>query len=183
MDRYWLLTTTFYGTWLPGDVRGFVSRVRDQRPDEPASPSRREHDAPGTPYDADLAGLRRAAEEQMKGEPIWINEQQAFALLAQFQETATHRRWELVAVAIMANHLHIVVGVPGDPDPKKVLGDFKAYGSRPLNAGWGRPPSDTWWTVGGSTRKLANEQAVRAAIQYLRDQYAPLLVWVAPAWA
>jgi hypothetical protein len=31
MDRYWLLTRTTYGTWLPGDVRGFVSRVRDLR--------------------------------------------------------------------------------------------------------------------------------------------------------
>src|SRR5437763_1061534 len=33
MDRYWLLSSTFYGNWLPGDPRGFVSRVRDRRPD------------------------------------------------------------------------------------------------------------------------------------------------------
>ena len=26
--RYWLLTWTTYGTWLPGDDRGFVSPVR-----------------------------------------------------------------------------------------------------------------------------------------------------------
>ena len=29
MDRYWLLTWTTYGTWLPGDRRGFVSNVLD----------------------------------------------------------------------------------------------------------------------------------------------------------
>ena len=29
MDRYWLLTWTTYGTWLPGDARGFVSNVAD----------------------------------------------------------------------------------------------------------------------------------------------------------
>ncbi len=30
MDRYWPLTWTTYGTWLPGDARGFaVSNVRD----------------------------------------------------------------------------------------------------------------------------------------------------------
>src|SRR3954447_483034 len=59
MDRFWLLTSTFYGNWLPGDPRGFVSRVRDVRPDEVAPAARREHDAPGTPYDADLDGLHR----------------------------------------------------------------------------------------------------------------------------
>ena len=29
MDRYWLLTWHTYGTWLPGDRRGFVGRVRE----------------------------------------------------------------------------------------------------------------------------------------------------------
>jgi len=26
-DRHWLLTWTTYGTWLPGDARGFVSPI------------------------------------------------------------------------------------------------------------------------------------------------------------
>jgi REP element-mobilizing transposase RayT len=50
----------------------------------------------------------------------------AEALLTQFQETARIRGWELRAVAIMFNHFHIVVGVPGDPKPSKILGDFKS---------------------------------------------------------
>jgi hypothetical protein len=29
MDRYWLLTSTTYDTWLPGDERGSVTRVKD----------------------------------------------------------------------------------------------------------------------------------------------------------
>ncbi len=29
MDRHWLVTSTTYGTWTPGDDSGFVSRVRD----------------------------------------------------------------------------------------------------------------------------------------------------------
>ena len=33
--RYWLLTSTTYGTWLPGDERGFVGRVWDTRPVQP----------------------------------------------------------------------------------------------------------------------------------------------------
>jgi hypothetical protein len=70
------------------------------------------------------------------------------------------------------------VGVPGDPDPSDILGDFKGYGSRPLNRRWGKPPSGTWWTEGGSKRKLPDEQAVGGAIRYVRDQPNPLAVWL-----
>jgi hypothetical protein len=79
----------------------------------------------------------------------------------------------------MANHVHIVLGVPGDPDPEDLLRDFKAYGSRALNKRWPRPESDTWWTESGSKRKLPNETAVLAAIRYVIEQEHPLLVWTA----
>jgi REP element-mobilizing transposase RayT len=179
MDRYWFLTTTFYGTWLPGDEFGFVSRVRDRRPDEAPSPVRREHNQVGTDYDRALKGLHRYATSFLKCEPIRIVLAHANALLPQFQETARHRGWELRAVAIMADHVHIVVGVKGDPDPDKVLGDLKAYGSRLLNRGWGRPASDTWWTYGGSTRKVHDVQHLHNVIEYVRNQENPLLIWIA----
>ena len=91
MDRYWLLTSTFYGNWLPGDPRGFVSRVRDERPDDPETMTRLTHNIPGTPYDEDIPGLHGAAEEELKGEPILVNLEQARALLTQFQETSRPR--------------------------------------------------------------------------------------------
>lgn len=178
VDRCWLLTSTFYGNWLPGDSRGFVSRVTDERPEDTATTSRRKHGLPGTPYDADLRGLRLFAEQQMRGPSIRISEEQAKSLLKQFQETARVRSWHLFAVAIMTDHVHIVVGVIGDPDPTKVLGDFKAYGSRALNKSWGVPPSETWWTYAGSKRVLVTEQSLRNAIHYvLFKQPRPLVVW------
>jgi REP element-mobilizing transposase RayT len=127
-----------------------------------------------------MPGLYQAAEQQLQGDPIRINLEQARALLAQFQETARVRGWQLLAVGIMANHVHLVVGVNGDPAPKKILGDFKAWGSRRLTTGWGKPPSDTWWTYGGSKRKLPDDRAVRAAIWYVRNQENPLVIWLAP---
>jgi hypothetical protein len=145
MDRYWLLTSTTYGTWLPGDPRGFVSRIREGQP--PAAP-RKEHDLPETPYAEDIPGLARAAKTALKCPPIRLVLTQAEALLTQFQETAVYRGWLLLAVAIMANHIHIVTGVPGDPNPDDILGDFKSYGSRALNRRWTRPASGTWWTGG-----------------------------------
>jgi REP element-mobilizing transposase RayT len=83
----------------------------------------------------------------------------------------------LLAVAIMSNHVHLVVGVNGDPDPTKVLGDFKAYASRALTRRWRKPPSGTWWTYAGSKRKLPDERAVNDAINYVRRQPNALIAW------
>jgi REP element-mobilizing transposase RayT len=174
MDRYWLLTWTTYGTWLPGDSRGFVSNVRDG-----PGPEVR-HNIPGTPCDGDLPGLETSARKSLKSPPIYLTREQAGLLLAQFRETATYRGWRLLAVAIMANHVHIVVGVPGDPDPETLLRDFKSYGSRTLNRHCGTPASGTWWTTSGSKRKLPHDEAVRSANDYVvRRQSNPLLVWEA----
>ncbi len=174
----WLLTWTCYGNWLPGDERGFVSRVRDRRPDEPDSPVRREHDAPGEEYDAGMAGLWQSAREKLKGDPIRLNYDQARALLDQFHQTAGYRCWVLHAVAVMANHAHLVVEALSEVDPSDLLADFKAYGSRALNRRWGKPASGTWWTEGGSKRKKATVEAVEEAIEYVRTQPYALVVWV-----
>jgi REP element-mobilizing transposase RayT len=176
MDRYWLLTWTTYGTWLPGNRRGFVSNVRDG-----PGPEVR-HNIPGTPCDADMPGLEHSARQALKYPPIFLTAEQAPILLAQFQETASYRGWTLLAAAIMKNHVHLVVGVPGDPDPETLLRDFKSYASRGLNRKDRTPASGTWWTVSGSKRKLAQVEAVQAAVDYVRKQSFPLLIWTNEAF-
>ena len=174
MDRYWFLTWTTYGTWLPGDSRGFVSNVQDG-----PGPEVR-HNIPGTPCDADLPGLEASARRSLKCPPIYLTREQADLLLTQFRETAAYRGWTLLAVAVMGNHVHLVVGVPGDPDPETLLRDFKSYGSRTLNRHCGTPASGTWWTTSGSKRKLPHDEAVLSATDYVvRKQPFPLLVWEA----
>jgi REP element-mobilizing transposase RayT len=176
--RYWLLSNTTYGTWLPGDRRGSVTSVRDLRPSDEESSSRVEHDVPGEPWEDPLPSLERSARAQMKGPPIYLDVEKAEVLLKQFQETAAYRGWNLHAVAIMANHWHIVVEVADDPEPRKILADFKAYGTRALNREFGKTPAETWWTDKGSKRKLPDERAVENATNYvLYKQPNPLVVW------
>jgi len=176
--RAWLLSNTTYGTWLPGDPRGSVTSVRDRRPGDANGPFRFEHDMPGEPWEDEIIGLRRSALELMKCAPIYLDLEKAETVLAQFQETAGFRHWKLRAVAIMANHFHAVVLVEGDPEPRKILADFKAYGTRALNRRFGQPPSETWWTNNGSKRKLRDERALATAINYvLYKQPYPLVVW------
>jgi len=137
MDRHWLLTWTTYGTWLPGDDRGFVGKQLD------ADGAPFMHNTPGTPYDRHEPLLFRAMEMTLKGPPIYLVLDQASALIDQFLETAGYRQWMVLATAVMRSHVHIVTGVPGDPDPEKLLQSYKSYGSRTLNRKWDRPKSDT----------------------------------------
>jgi REP element-mobilizing transposase RayT len=175
IDRYWFLTSTTYGQWLPGDARGSVSR--ENVSEESHRKSQNEF---GVPYSEGMAELTAASRKLMKADPIFLTALQADRLLIQFQETSDVRKWLLVGTAIMANHFHAIIGVPGDPDPDGLLRDVKAYGSGALNRTFGKPKSDTWWTKGGSKRKLANRTALSNAIQYLRDQEYPLLIWINP---
>ena len=172
-DRYWLLTWTTYGQWLPGDPRGSVTRTRD-----PGHATRQEHDHLQTPVIPHLAGLHASARQSLKCPPVRLTLEHAQVLMAQFEQTATFRNWGLVAVAIMANHVHIVVGVEGDPEPETILRDFKSYGSRALNQRFQTPGSGTWWTESGSRRKLADEAAKHFATAYVRSQEFPLIIHI-----
>ena len=175
---WWLLTNTTYGTWLPGDPRGSVTSVRDERKDDPPRKVRFEHDLPGQEPEPYIPGLYRASLEQMKGPPIYLDLSQAELVLAQFQETAAYRGWLLRAATIMCNHFHLVVRGPDEVDPAKILADFKAYATRILNRRYGVPPSETWWTMRGSKRKLNTDDYFTTAIRYvLEKQESPLVVF------
>jgi REP element-mobilizing transposase RayT len=172
MFRYWLLTWRTYGTWLPGDQRGFVSPIL-------APDGRRViHNTPGEPIDADVPSLRRYSRTVMKGSPILLKPEHAAELFSQFRETAHYRGWELLALAILSNHVHMVVRVAGDPEGADIIRDFKSYASRRLNRVWGPPRNGSWWSESGSRRVLKREEHLRAAIQYVAEQQGALLIWV-----
>jgi REP element-mobilizing transposase RayT len=178
MDRYWLLSNSCYGNRLPGDRRGFVGRDWEHRPNDPEDKPRVEHELPGTPYDEDIPGLEKASRKLMNGPPIQLSVEQALIFLGQLQETARIRKWELLAVAIMADHFHIVAGVSGDPMPSKILGDFKSWGTRRLSEQFGEPASKTWWTERGSKCRLKDGDAIAGAVHYvLYEQFNPLITW------
>ena len=150
-----------------GSERGFVGHVWEHRPDESLDDRRVIHNLPGTPYDEDLEGLERRSRELMSGPPIHFEHRHAEVYWKQILETAGFRKWNVLAVAIMYNHFHIVVGVIGDPKPGKVLGDFKSWGTAHIEPGvW----SDERRGLGGRSaarrRKLGDEEAVVAAVHY-----------------
>ena len=175
-DRTWHLTWACYGTRLPGDARGFVGRVRERRHGDAPSP-RRSHNRLRTEFDRDMPALERAAKSRMREAAARLTTPLAADLAEQFAETADHRGWQLLAAAVMADHVHLLVGVRGDPEPETLLRDFKAYGSRRLNRSAGKR---RWWGDGGSTLKKADRNAVLEAAKYVRDQEWPLASHIEP---
>lgn len=171
----WLLTTTFYGQWLPGDPRGSITSVRDHRPGDPHQPTRLEHNRRGDPYEGAIVGLQRAARCQLKGPPVSVTPPQAEELLAQLLETAAFRGWTLHAASIMSNHIHLVVEAPAEVGKGELLRDFKSYAACRLNRAFSKPESGTWWTDGGSCRVV---KELSPAIYYVcHHQPHPLLIW------
>jgi len=167
MPRTWLLTSTTYGTWLPGDSRGSVSRVRDV-------PGRRVlQNRYGTPYAPAMPGLWQSSYSLMRQAPVVFDVQQAHLVLQQILETAVYRGWEVLAVAVLPNHVHIVVRLGDDVPPCSALRDFKCNISKLLNRVYSCP-GKRWWTSSGSTRLLATEAAVRNAVNYVLHQPNPL---------
>ena len=89
VDRYWFLTWTTYGTWLPGDDRGYVGMAPDRDGRLVMHNRLNTPPAPPNPH------LRRDAEASLKRTPVVLDIAEAESLLEQFHETANHRRWLL----------------------------------------------------------------------------------------
>jgi REP element-mobilizing transposase RayT len=174
MDRYWFFTWRTYGTWLPGQP-GFVGFYRSH------DGVKLKENIPGTPTADPMPALARYSATIMTQEPVALMAGQAGRILEQLHETARYRGRQIDALAVMVNHFHLVFGTVGDPDPDKMLDDWKAYCSRALNrlVRWAPPdPRPVWWERGGSKRKCSTPLARAAAIRYVRDQDNPLVVWL-----
>jgi hypothetical protein len=190
MDRYRFFTWRTYGTWLPGED-GFVGyyhtfdgrRVTDNQP--------------GAPKAESIPQLARYARNLLRGEPVGLTLVQAHAVADQLREHAGFKGRVIDAVAVLVNHVHLVFGTPGDPDPDRLLADWKAYATRALNrlanperqrggkpdplaAARGSPKRlrPVWWAEDGSKRPVKTDEGRRAAIQYVRDQVNPLVGWL-----
>jgi REP element-mobilizing transposase RayT len=146
----YFITWTCYGTWLPGDDRGWTQWHKG--------------DQVGQPLLADWC------RKQMVEEAIYLNDQQRKIVNTIVVEHCTYRKWQLHAVNCRSNHCHVVVSAP-DYSGEIVRDQLKAWSTRKLNeqqhllssAGRRR---ERWWTRKGSIRHLFDEESLDASIIY-----------------
>jgi REP element-mobilizing transposase RayT len=143
----YFLTWNTYGTWLPGDARGWVEyRHGWQLPD----PIREQE-----------------AAARMTEDACWLTTEQRAVVEAQIAETCRLRGWHLHAVNCRSNHVHVVVSAP-QTAPKKVRSDLKAWATRCLKQKFD-PARENWWADRGSIRFLFTEQALEKVVLYVNE--------------
>jgi REP element-mobilizing transposase RayT len=144
----YFLTWTAYGTWLPGDERGWVKKgVAEIQ--EPAT------------------RLEKYAKRLLKSDPVFLTRELRDVVEATIREHCKIRGWELHALNARSNHVHVVV--TADIHPRRVLDQFKAWCTRRLNESLGpkMPVPGRWWTEGGSKRWINDARHLQNAIQYV----------------
>ena len=157
-----LITWTCYGTWLPGDERGYVANTRST-----SGGFQPLHNIPGTRVDSDDADSRLLARSLQKGTTVLLTPTQAMVAPEALVAAAAIRDWRIHRGAVMANHVHLVVVKCPDDGPA-VRRVFKGVADSSLRKRF--PSTGRWWTQGGSNRYLHGESAIVAAARYVENQ-------------
>ena len=147
----YLITFRSYGTWLHGDERGSVNRFRNQ------------FNARRLPPERTWLAINT---QRLKGDVVLLNAAQRDCVEDAVRETCRIRKWDLQAVNVRTNHVHVVVSI-GTKKPEIALNAFKANATRKMRESvcWINKLSP--WADKGSNRYLWNEQSVGRAIEYV----------------
>ena len=141
------LTWTTYGTWLPGDSRGWVEYHKGWQLPVPI--------------------LELEATARMSEDACRLTLDHRRAVEHQIAETCRHRGWFLHAVNCRTNHVHVVVSAPGT-NPTKIRTSLKAWATRCLKEQYDST-RENWWSERGSIRFLFDEKSLEAAVVYVTD--------------
>ncbi|MEX0784043.1 MAG: hypothetical protein WD557_15490 [Dehalococcoidia bacterium] len=154
----YFITFTCHGTRLHGDERGSVHRrSREDVVELEPNIARRE------------SGARR-----LKGEPVTLGREQRASVDAATRETCGFHGWQVKALNVRTNHVHLVVA--SDVVPDCVMTTVKAWATTCLKKQGLIAPDADVWTRGGSTRYLWREDDVSEVVWYVLNRQGPDLI-------
>jgi REP element-mobilizing transposase RayT len=113
------LTWTTYGSWLPGDERGWTDRHGVQQAANP--------------------GLWQVNNRRLAGPVVFLDSRQRLLVEETIEQHCRFRGWTLHAVRCLRQHAHVVV-TAGQCRPDVILGRLKARAAVRLNSSSVRPP-------------------------------------------
>ena len=140
----YFLTWTTYGTWLPGDERGWNRKG--------------EHDS--LPWNM---AKQESAAADLKESPFVLSTTDRNLVETTIRKHCEIRDWELRAVSVRSNHVHIVVTASATK-PETAVAQFKAWCTRNLKSS--HPDRERFWTEGASTRWINDDTSLASAIEY-----------------
>ncbi len=143
----YFITWTTYGTWLPGDSRGWRKWKAGEQQPQPL--------------------LEDWCRDRMKENPVLLDELQRKEVEAICRRHAEIRGWELHAVSARSNHVHIAVTT--NAEPRKVRDQFKANATRVLRQPSNPIVNEKVWTRGGDVAIINGEDSLEQVILYITE--------------
>ncbi|MEZ6094024.1 MAG: transposase [Pirellulaceae bacterium] len=152
------ITWTTYGSWLPGDSRGWKKWKSGERQPQPA--------------------LESWCKDRMKGNAIVLCPSQREAVESVIREHAEHRNWELHAISVRSNHVHVAVTVKPKivskelrvaDGIKRVRDQFKANATRALRQCEQPITDEKIWTKGGDIQIVDSEEDLSQIVLYISE--------------
>jgi hypothetical protein len=154
MALAYFITFSTYGTWLHGSAKGQGSVDS-------------EHNIYGTPFVEPDAQREAAEREMMAQAPYVMSAAERDIVCKAIVDLARDRGWQLLAVHVRTNHVHVVVSA--ERDPGRIMSDIKARASRDLTLAGFDKSQRRRWTRHGSTLHLFRKDQVEAKIHYTLD--------------
>lgn len=134
------ITTTAYGNWLPGDVRGYARQGKI------------------LPGEVELAELSR---KKLKSPPVHFTLEERWKLFSALVDACNEFQYRISDVAIESWHLHWIL-FHGDDAVDAAVGRLKTRMRQALNRG-------RIWTEGFCAEPLLKDFAVEQARAYIAD--------------
>jgi len=141
------ITWTTYGSWLPGDRRGWRKWRAGQRQPQPL--------------------LEDWCRERMKEKPVILQLSHRAAVEKICREHANIRGWAFHAIAVRSNHVHIALSASGDPS--KVRDQLKANATRVLREVSDPITNEKVWTRGGDIEILDTDEELHQVVLYITE--------------
>lgn len=141
----YFITWTTYGTWLPGDGRGWRKWKTGEQQPQPM--------------------LEDWCRNRMSEKPVLLNEIQQKKVESICRQHAEIRGWDLHAISIRSNHVHLAV--TANAEPKKVRDQFKANTTRVLRKDPAPISNKKIWTKGGDISIVDKEEGLEQVVLYI----------------
>lgn len=155
-----------YGTWLPGDPRGFRSWKHHIH-------SSGNYKDP--PPEGEHAGLLASAVQKLKKPPVYLSPEQRRRVLDLLVAKAAEADALVLAIAVSVNHTHVLLKVLPQALSRE-LGRLKRASSHGMRA---EIPGSMWGSRFGSTRVATREHQLSALRYILRHREEGAAVWCA----
>jgi REP element-mobilizing transposase RayT len=116
----------------------------------------------------------RLARERMVESAVVLTKQQRAVVEQTIRDHCRIRHWQLHAVNVRTNHVHVVLSA--DRDPAEVMSQLKAWCSRKLSDAAGLKQTIAkkagrrhWFTEGGDMQVIDSEEYLSNAIHYVLE--------------